>query len=68
MPKIKKTILSTETMDIELVPVFCEVSGKQLCWRTNIDFDEIFSPAYISFKYVNEQGETTQDAIGIEMF
>jgi len=47
----------------EIVPVYCEWTGKQLCWATvpECPIMEGATPAYLSFKVVDTDGKVLMD-------
>ena len=64
--KFIMVLLTTANGDTELVPVFCEVTGKQLCWKTIVPQD--YDPAIVSFEVVNIEGKIIEDCINITTF
>lgn len=54
---------------IELQEVFCEITGDQLCWATIPPDKPGCTPAYISFRVVNEKGQQVMFDLGdVETF
>ena len=54
MPKI-----ITANGPTELEPVYCEVTGDHIAWKTHIPEDKLkigYTPAYVSFRVVNSNG------------
>lgn len=45
-----------------LHPVFCEITGKHICWRTHVNKPE-YTPAYVSFNVVDPDGYSSDKNI-----
>jgi len=57
----------------KICPVYCEITGVHLCWRTIIPEDVLrewpdMTPAYISFEVFNQFGMLVGDLSEIDTF
>jgi hypothetical protein len=50
---MNQVTINTLNGPVALEPLFCEITGKQVCWkRCNYDFD----PVYVSFDVIDADG------------
>lgn len=61
---MEKVYVKTGNGKTEIVPIYCEVTGDQIGWKTVLPEDaSIFStPAYLSFDVVDEYGKQRIDS------
>jgi len=56
--------IKTENGYIEIIPLLCEITGKQICWQTKISYEQFklrIIPIYISFNAVSLLGIVNQN-------
>ena len=58
----------TQNGERTLHPVFCEITGKQICWQTDwcLGLKGSF-PAYVSFKVVGKKGKVKKPKVLLEI-
>lgn len=58
-----ETVVETYNGLTRLTPVFCEMTGRPVCWMTIVPEDEAIkgvTPAYLSFEVVGADGEVDE--------
>jgi hypothetical protein len=65
--------VETENGTAFLLPCYCEITGKHICWRNHIPIEVMrknpdCTPAYVSFDIVDDEGNQLVDISDITTF